>query len=287
MRRRCGAPLLFAQGTSERYHPWCGASAQKRHASRSVLHRARAATALPPSRERSSPSISLAVVTRECLCLGRTRGPRTDGALLLFVPCRRLAGVDADARFQRHAVVGRLPRSRRPREYSEGTMAGSRLPVGTLGEVLASRRRRCFVGRDGELELVRAALDAREPRFSVLWFTGSGGIGKTGLLEAVADLAEEAGGWRVVRLDGREHLRWRGPPARRPTADGESRQSTARRSCVASSPICSGMAPSTACSIVFTAIVGAAVQDSSRRALSRGRPKREPSASRASTMPSE
>jgi hypothetical protein len=83
-------------------------------------------------------------------------------------------------------------------------MAGSRLPVGTLGEVLASRRRRCFVGRDGELELVRAALDAREPPFSVLWFTGPGGIGKTSLLEAIAEQAEEAGGWRVVRLDGRE-----------------------------------------------------------------------------------
>ena len=83
-------------------------------------------------------------------------------------------------------------------------MAESRLPGGTLGEVLASRRRRCFVGRDGELELVRAALDASEPPFSVLWFTGPGGIGKTSLLEAIAEQAEEAGGWRVVRLDGRE-----------------------------------------------------------------------------------
>jgi AAA ATPase domain len=83
-------------------------------------------------------------------------------------------------------------------------MAESRPPVGTLGEVLASRRRRCFVGRDGELELVRAALDATDPPFSVLWFTGPGGIGKTSLLEAVAEVAGEAGGWRVVRLDGRE-----------------------------------------------------------------------------------
>jgi hypothetical protein len=89
-------------------------------------------------------------------------------------------------------------------------MAESRPAVGTLGEVLASRRRRCFVGRDGELELVRAALDASEPPFSVLWFTGPGGIGKTRLLEAIAEQAEqaeqaeEAGGWRVVRLDGRE-----------------------------------------------------------------------------------
>jgi AAA ATPase domain len=83
-------------------------------------------------------------------------------------------------------------------------MAGSRLPVGTLGEVLASRRRRCFVGRDGELELARAALAGTEPPFSVMWLTGPGGIGKTSLLKAIAEEAEAAGGWRVVRLDGRE-----------------------------------------------------------------------------------
>ncbi len=83
-------------------------------------------------------------------------------------------------------------------------MAGSRPAAGTLGEVLASRRRRCFVGRDGELELVRAALDAGEPPFSVLWLTGPGGIGKTSLLGVIAEQAEEAGGRRVVRLDGRE-----------------------------------------------------------------------------------
>ena len=84
-------------------------------------------------------------------------------------------------------------------------MVGSGLPVGTLGEVLASRQRRCFVGRTGELELVRAALDVAEPPFSVLWFAGPGGIGKTTLLEAIAKEAEEAGGSSIVRLDGR-HL---------------------------------------------------------------------------------
>ncbi len=83
-------------------------------------------------------------------------------------------------------------------------MAGSGLPVGTLGEVLASRRRRCFVGRTGELELVRAALDAMEPLFSVLWFAGPGGTGKTSLLEAIAEEAEEVRGSSVVRLDGRD-----------------------------------------------------------------------------------
>ncbi|MDP1847812.1 MAG: AAA family ATPase [Solirubrobacteraceae bacterium] len=72
-----------------------------------------------------------------------------------------------------------------------------------LGDVLSARRRRCFVGREAELELVRATLEAREPSFSVLWITGPGGIGKSRLLEAVAEQAEEGDALSVVRLDGR------------------------------------------------------------------------------------
>ena len=75
--------------------------------------------------------------------------------------------------------------------------------TGTLGDVLASRRRRCFVGREAELELFRAALEATEPLFAVLWFTGPGGIGKTSLLQVLAEQAETSGA-SVVRLDGRE-----------------------------------------------------------------------------------
>jgi hypothetical protein len=75
---------------------------------------------------------------------------------------------------------------------------------GTLGEVLASRRRGRFVGRDAELELVRSALDPTGPPLAVLWFNGPGGIGKTTLLDVVADEIEAAGGSRVVRLDGRD-----------------------------------------------------------------------------------
>ncbi len=83
-------------------------------------------------------------------------------------------------------------------------MAGGGHRAGTLGAVLATRRRRCFVGRGAELELVRAALDASELPFSVLWLTGPGGIGKSSLLDVVAELAEERRGASVVRLDGRE-----------------------------------------------------------------------------------
>jgi hypothetical protein len=73
----------------------------------------------------------------------------------------------------------------------------------TLGELLASRRQRRFVGRAAELELVRSALTASPPPFSVLHVHGPGGIGKTSLLQRFAALADEAGA-TVVRLDGRD-----------------------------------------------------------------------------------
>jgi hypothetical protein len=128
-------------------------------------------------------------------------------------------------------------------------MAGSRPADGTLGEVLASRRRRTFVGREGELELVRAALVADEPSFSVLWFTGPAGIGKTSLLAVIAEQAADAG-WRVVRLDGRE-------PSSSPRraldvvqaavgapAGGEAPAAAASRLLlVCSTPTCAGAAP--------------------------------------------
>src|SRR5215216_6781451 len=61
--------------------------------------------------------------------------------------------------------------------------------AGTLGELLASRRRRRFVGRASEVELFRVALEAAEPPFSVLHVHGPAGIGKTRLLDVYAGLA--------------------------------------------------------------------------------------------------
>jgi hypothetical protein len=63
----------------------------------------------------------------------------------------------------------------------------------TVGDRLRFARRRGFVGRAAELELFRAALDAPEPPFSVLWFYGPGGVGKTTLLRALAETARAAG----------------------------------------------------------------------------------------------
>ncbi|HEY6556467.1 MAG TPA: AAA family ATPase [Polyangiaceae bacterium] len=75
--------------------------------------------------------------------------------------------------------------------------------MGSLGELLATRRRRRFVGRAAEKELFRAALAASEAPFAVLHVHGPGGLGKTSLMDVFAALAEEAGA-RVVRLDGRD-----------------------------------------------------------------------------------
>jgi hypothetical protein len=75
--------------------------------------------------------------------------------------------------------------------------------MGSLGDLLATRRRRYFVGRDAEQELFRAALAAAEAPFAVLYLHGPGGIGKTGLLDVFAALAEDAGA-RVIRLNGRD-----------------------------------------------------------------------------------
>ncbi len=54
--------------------------------------------------------------------------------------------------------------------------------VGTLGDLLASRRQRRFVGRASEVELFRIALESPEPPFVLLHLHGPPGIGKTSLL---------------------------------------------------------------------------------------------------------
>ena len=74
---------------------------------------------------------------------------------------------------------------------------------GTVADRLAAGRRRRFVGRAAEVELVRHALAEPDPPFAVLHVHGPGGIGKSSLLEALAEVAAEAGAV-PVRLDGRD-----------------------------------------------------------------------------------
>ena len=75
--------------------------------------------------------------------------------------------------------------------------------AGTLGDLLAARRRRRFVGRTSEVELFRVALESPEPPFLLLYLHGPPGIGKTTLLDVYAEIAAEVGA-SVVRLDGRD-----------------------------------------------------------------------------------
>ena len=75
--------------------------------------------------------------------------------------------------------------------------------MASLGELLATRRRRSFVGRVAEKELFQAALAASEAPFALLYVHGPGGLGKTSLMDVYAMLAAGVGA-RVVRLDGRE-----------------------------------------------------------------------------------
>jgi hypothetical protein len=110
----------------------------------------------------------------------------------------------------RHETSTAGPPDPTPRTYRRASfgsyaaaMAGRR-PDSTLGDLLASRRRRRFVGRAAEVELFQVALHSPEPPFVMLFIHGPPGIGKTSLLNVCAGLAADAGA-RAVRLDGR-HL---------------------------------------------------------------------------------
>lgn len=88
-----------------------------------------------------------------------------------------------------------------PVRWDDGEVSRGTGP--TIGEELAARRRRLFVGRAAEVALWRAALDDEDPGFRVLHVAGPGGIGKTVLLGAFADAARASGG-HVVELSGRD-----------------------------------------------------------------------------------
>jgi hypothetical protein len=71
-----------------------------------------------------------------------------------------------------------------------------------LADRLASARRTRFVGRNGEIQLFRSALQAEEPPFQVLYLFGPGGVGKTTLLRELSTLSEQHNA-RALYLDAR------------------------------------------------------------------------------------
>lgn len=73
----------------------------------------------------------------------------------------------------------------------------------TLGTRVAAARRRGLVGRDAELGVLGALLEAGGESAHIVWLHGVGGIGKTTLLDAFAEMAA-ADGRACLRFDARE-----------------------------------------------------------------------------------
>jgi hypothetical protein len=89
---------------------------------------------------------------------------------------------------------------------------------------LRRARRRRFLWRAGELELFRLALDGSGAPWSVLFVYGPGGVGKTALVAAFAEVAETAGTpvWRIGVRDidaSPPRCRSSAPAGRRATGD--------------------------------------------------------------------
>jgi hypothetical protein len=77
------------------------------------------------------------------------------------------------------------------------------MTTGRIADRLRETRRSILIGRDEQLQMFAAALDAPELPFCVLSLYGPGGIGKTALVQALADLASERQ-IPVRRLNGNE-----------------------------------------------------------------------------------
>lgn len=75
----------------------------------------------------------------------------------------------------------------------------------TFADRLAANRARQFAGRTREQQLWAHALSGETEDFSLLWLTGSGGVGKTTLLNRFEAMASQQGR-PVVRLDARHLL---------------------------------------------------------------------------------
>ena len=133
------------------------------------------------------------------------------------------------------------------------------------GRGCGGARRRRFVGRAGELELLRAAVEEPAAPWGVLFVYGPGGVGKTALLAAFAEAAEAVGRARVAGRSarcravasglpgGRRPARWGWPMARRPwrcwgrAGDG----------CCCSTPMSRPRAWTVGCARTFCPVLGA------------------------------
>ena len=85
---------------------------------------------------------------------------------------------------------------------AQPTLPASPTPPASLADQLSAARLRAFVGRERELAAFHAALAEAERPLTVLYLTGSGGIGKSSLLRRFAQEAAQAGR-RVLAIDAR------------------------------------------------------------------------------------
>jgi hypothetical protein len=80
----------------------------------------------------------------------------------------------------------------------DATVSDRTAGVGTLADRLRQARAESFIGRRGELELFRTAIESQSPPFTVLHVHGPGGVGNTTLLYAYAAAVEAAGRYPLL-----------------------------------------------------------------------------------------
>jgi hypothetical protein len=119
---------------------------------------------------------------------------RADPSLNLAAPLKRPTAQPVEGAGRVADGPGRAEAG--PGEGAGGESAG---PV-PLGVRLQARRHRLFVGREHERRIFAAAMDGDPADCAVLFLTGLGGIGKTALLQCLADDARKVGR-SVLRVD--------------------------------------------------------------------------------------
>jgi DNA-binding SARP family transcriptional activator len=116
----------------------------------------------------------------------------------------RILRADPSLNLAASVASSQEPPTERAEDAGVGPSADARLDRRmTLGVRLQAQRHRLFVGRERQRQLFGSALASGSGDRFVLYFKGFGGMGKSALLQRLADDAQEAGR-SVVRVDARD-----------------------------------------------------------------------------------